>query len=77
MDPRTEQLIENALQLPDGDRLEVAEAVFASLRPQDRPPFDAAWAEVVRRRSAELRTGEVVPVTWSEIKAQIADHASG
>src|SRR5207244_3153142 len=35
MNPTTEQLVNSALALPDGDRLELVEALIASLQPAD------------------------------------------
>ena len=77
MSTKTEQLLEAALALPDEDRLEFVEALAASLRPEDRPPFDESWREVVRRRSAELKSGAVTPVPWSEVKRQAREKLSG
>lgn len=77
MSTTTEQLLEAALALPDEDRLEFAEALAASLRPEDRPPFDEFWGEVIRRRSAELRSGAVTPIPWSEVKRQAREKFSG
>jgi putative addiction module component (TIGR02574 family) len=77
MNSTTEQLFTAVLELPDEDRLELTEALIASLRPADQPPFDAAWGEVIRRRSAELRSGQVKPVSWSEVKRQAREQTSG
>jgi len=68
MTSSTDQLINAALALPDGDRVELVEAVLASLQAADRPPFDESWREVILRRSAELRSGQTAPVPWSEVK---------
>ena len=70
MNQTTEQLLDAALALPTGDRLEFVEALVASLRPEDRPPLDESWYETVRRRSAELASGQIKPVPWSEVKRQ-------
>jgi putative addiction module component (TIGR02574 family) len=70
MSSTTEEVLSAALALPDGDRLELVEALIASLQPTDRPPFDDSWREVIRRRSAELRSGAVSPVLWAEVKRQ-------
>ena len=40
MNSATDQLFETVLALPDSDRLEPAEALIASLQPNDRAPFD-------------------------------------
>lgn len=70
MNAAAEQLLNVAVTLPDGDRVELVEAILATLRPKDRPPFDDSWREVILRRSAELQSGEVTAVPWSEVKRQ-------
>jgi putative addiction module component (TIGR02574 family) len=77
MIPNTERLLTTVLELPDEDRLEFTEALIASLRPADQPPFDESWREVIRRRSAELRTGQVTPIPWAEVKRQLREKAGG
>ncbi len=77
MSTNTEQLLEAALALPDEDRLEFFEALAASLRPEDRPPFDESWREVIQRRSAELRSGAVAPLPWAEVKRQARERLLG
>jgi putative addiction module component (TIGR02574 family) len=76
MSPTTEHLLNAALALPEGDRLELVEALLASLQPADRPPFDESWRDVIRRRSAELRSGAVVPVPWAEVKRQAREQVA-
>jgi putative addiction module component (TIGR02574 family) len=77
MSAATEQLLEAALALPDEDRLEFVEALAASLRPEDRPPFDESWLKVIQRRSTELRTGAVTPIPWSEVKRKAREKSIG
>ncbi len=72
-----EEVLTAALALPDDDRLELVEALIASLQPADRPPFDESWREVIRRRSAELRSGAVTPIPWDEVKRQAREKAGG
>jgi putative addiction module component (TIGR02574 family) len=67
MNPATEQLLDAALALSDEERLEFVEALAASLQPTDRPPFDESWREVICRRSAELRSGQVSGIPLSEV----------
>ena len=67
MSPTAKNLLSTALDLEAEDRLEIVEALIVSLHhPTERPPFDDSWREVVRRRSAELASGLVTPVPWSE-----------
>lgn len=72
-----EQLLDAVLALPDEDRLEVAEAVIASLQPSDQSPLDDSWREVIRRRSAELRSGKVVGIPWDEVRRQAREKSGG
>jgi putative addiction module component (TIGR02574 family) len=71
-----EQLLSAALALPDGDRLQIAEALIVSLQPAGRPPFDESWRQTIKRRSEELRTGQVTPIPWAEVKRR-AEEAAG
>jgi putative addiction module component (TIGR02574 family) len=70
MSPTTEQLLSDAMALPEDDRLQLVEALIASLQPTHRPPFDESWRDVIERRSEELRTGKVKPLSWPEVKQQ-------
>lgn len=72
-----EDVLNAALALSAEDRLELIEALIASLGPTDHPPFDESWREVIRRRSAELRSGAVAPIPWSEVKRQAREKAGG
>jgi putative addiction module component (TIGR02574 family) len=76
MDGTTQQIIDAALALPDGDRVELMEALAASFRPDDRPPFDDAWRAMLERRSRELASGQVRPVPWNEVKNSVREKAS-
>jgi putative addiction module component (TIGR02574 family) len=77
MSPHTKELLTTILELPAEDRLEIAEALIAFLRPAQQPPLDPSWREVIRRRSAELRSGQVTPVTWEQVKQRAREKASG
>jgi putative addiction module component (TIGR02574 family) len=68
MNSNMDQVLTAALALPNGDRVELVEAILASLQPEDRPPFDESWRPVIERRSQELQSGRVVGVPWSDVK---------
>ncbi|QDV38546.1 addiction module protein [Tautonia plasticadhaerens] len=72
-----EHVLADALKLPEGDRLELVEALIVSFQSSEAPPFDDSWREVIRRRSAELDSGEVEPVPWSEVKRRAREAAGG
>ncbi len=77
MSPTSEQLLNAALSLSDAERLELVEALIVSLHPEDEPPFDVAWREVIEARAAELRSGEVTPVPWGQVKQQARERLGG
>jgi putative addiction module component (TIGR02574 family) len=77
MSAATKQLLDAALALSDDERLEFVEALAASLHPEDRPPFDESWREVIERRSAELRSGRVVPIPWNQVRSQARESLGG
>ena len=61
-------LLTAVLALPVDDRRELVEALLASLPPADAPPLDEAWRAVFARRSVELKSGQVAPIPWAEVK---------
>jgi putative addiction module component (TIGR02574 family) len=75
MNSNIDHVLNDALLLPSGDRVELVEAILASLQPEDRPPFDESWREVILRRSAELESGNVTGIAWSQVKAQARGQA--
>ena len=77
MNSTAEQLLSAALSLPEEDRLQFVEALIVSLQPTDRAPFDDSWREIIRRRSAELQSGQVTPVPWEDVKRQAREKAGG
>jgi putative addiction module component (TIGR02574 family) len=76
MSSTIDHVLTAALPLSDGDRVELVEALIASLQPGDRPPPDDSWREVIRRRSDELRSGKVTPVPWNEVRDAAREKAS-
>jgi putative addiction module component (TIGR02574 family) len=77
MNSSLDELFNAALALPDNDRAELVEALISSFHPQDRPPFDESWRDVIARRSAELQTGQVKPIAWDEVKRSAREKAGG
>ena len=73
----TEELLSAALELPDIDRFDLVEGLIASLQPEDQAPIDESWREIVRRRSAEVRSGQVVPIPWEEVKRRAREMTGG
>lgn len=70
MNSNMDHVLNAALELPDGERVELVEAIMASLQPEHRPPFDESWRAVILKRSAELRSGQVAAIPWNEVKGR-------
>lgn len=68
MNPTAQQVLTAALNLPEDDRLELVEALIDSSQQPDQPTFDDSWREVIQRRSTELRSGQMEPVSRSDLK---------
>ena len=77
MNSNMDQVLTTALALPNGDRVELVEAILASLQPEDRPPFDESWRPVIERRSQELQSGQAVGIPWSDVKKRARGQMGG
>jgi putative addiction module component (TIGR02574 family) len=67
--PATEQVLQTALALPPDERFQLVEALFAA--EQVPPPFEESWRAVIQRRSAELDSGAVADIPWSEVRQRL------
>src|ERR1051326_4106423 len=70
--PGTKQIIEDATALPVEERAIVVDSLLRTLNAPN-PEIDRAWADVAKRRLADLRTGRVKPVPGEEVFAQIRE----
>ena len=72
MNTATQGILNTALQLPDKERADLAASLIESLdRPFD-PDVQAAWAEEIHRRIADLDSGAVKAIPWDEARQMIA-----
>ena len=67
------ELLAEALRLPPSERGELAARLIESLDPTADNGIEAAWSAEIEQRLAELQTGQVQPVPWSEARRQILD----
>lgn len=64
------RLLDEALQLPAEDRAELALRLLDSIgEPADQ--VERAWIEEAKRRLADLDSGQVQTVPWSEARQRI------
>jgi len=67
----TEELIREAESLPVEQRAALVDSLLRTLNPPDAE-IDRKWAEVARRRLAELRAGRVKPVPAEVVFAEVS-----
>lgn len=65
------RLIEQAMELSAEERLRVAEQLVESVRDASEPGWDDAWRLELERRVAELRSGAVEALPWSEVRERL------
>lgn len=69
------EILETLLQLPDADRGELAARLLESLDSAAEVEAEAEWAEEIRTRIKDVRTGKVKTVPWTAAREQIMDDA--
>ena len=67
------QIIREALDLPDEDRATLAGLLIKSLEEDEQhdPDIEAAWAVEAERRWSEIESGAVKTIPWQEVKARL------
>ncbi|WP_433930052.1 addiction module protein [Sorangium cellulosum] len=74
-----EDVLVAALRLSAEDRAAVAAALIQSLDEPEQTTEDveAAWAEEIQQRLADVDAGAVTPVPWPEARRRILAAANG
>jgi putative addiction module component (TIGR02574 family) len=67
------KLLADAIQLPEGDRGDLAAKLIESLDPGSEDDVAAAWSAEIRQRLDELQSGQVQAVSWTEARRMILD----
>jgi putative addiction module component (TIGR02574 family) len=70
------KVLDEGLALSNNERRRVAEALLDSLAEASEDEIDPGWRDEVLRRIDEVRSGEVVPEPWSEVRRQIREARS-
>lgn len=64
-------ILKEALELPAEARAALADSLWDSLDQETDPGGEEAWLEEIRRRVAELDSGAVRAIPWSEARARL------
>jgi hypothetical protein len=67
---RTKDIILEASELPVEDRVRVVDSLLRTLNIPN-PDIDRAWARLAKNRLAELRSGQVKPISGHMVFAKI------
>lgn len=71
---RTKEIIDQALQLDERERAQIAHEMLASLGSAE---VSSDFARELERRIQDLESGAVKPVPWSEVRAELENLARG
>lgn len=71
MSPSAQKLLEEALQLPEEARADLAAALLESLEEELEEDVKAAWEAEIARRLEDVDSGRVRPIPWEEARTLI------
>jgi putative addiction module component (TIGR02574 family) len=77
MTDKAKALLAQALELEESERAEIAGSLLQSLEPPPSTDVDAAWRVEVRRRLAELDSGEAETIPWETVRDELLAKLSG
>ena len=68
MTRRAKKLLDEALELDPSDRADLAATLLESLDGEPEDGIEEAWAQEVERRVAEVESGALRTIPWSEAR---------
>lgn len=77
MSSTVEKLLEEALQLPEDARADLAAALLESLEGPPEEGVEEAWSQEIARRLREVESGAVRPIPWEEARRIIFGSRDG
>ena len=67
----TDTLLQDALELTDAERAELAALLLDSLEAEEESGVEAAWRSEIERRIRDLDSGVVEAVPWQEARRRL------
>ena len=68
MTAEAKRIFEQALALPEPDRLALIDALADSIVGDEQAEIDEAWRIEILRRVEQVRRGEVVLESWEDVR---------
>ena len=72
-----ERILQAVLALPDEEQLELVSALMSVVEERQARPFDEAWLDEIRRRSADDDAGLTPGSPWTEVKQRVRQSVIG
>jgi putative addiction module component (TIGR02574 family) len=73
MTQQTQHLLNEALQLPESERGDLAAKLLDSLDAAGEEDVEASWSAEIQKRLGELDAGQVQPISWPEARRMILE----
>jgi len=70
MPRKISEIVEEARQMPYGERAELIEQLIADSAKDIDPQIEKAWGDEALRRLAEMESGKVEPIPGEEVMAR-------
>jgi len=77
MKQTAQKVLDDALRLPEAERMHVVERLLAELDGEADDDADAAWAAEIERRAGQIERGEVQAVSWTQVKKAASIRSRG
>ena len=71
MTTQSQELLQNALALPEAERAEIAGSLIRSLDTETNEDLDATWAAEIQRRVEAIDRGEVRLIPWDDVMQEL------
>jgi putative addiction module component (TIGR02574 family) len=68
MTERTQELLQEALSLPDAERPEIVGSLLVSLDTNIDSDVDAVWRHELALRLDEVRSGKLATIPWDQVQ---------
>jgi putative addiction module component (TIGR02574 family) len=76
MKNKSKEIIEEVLALSENDRFDLIEQLLDSFeKEEDENTIDERWKAEILRRSQELESDSVKPISWSRVKKMAHDRS--
>jgi len=77
MTSKAEAVLTLALDLPEGERADLAAALLESLDPSPEADVEEAWRKEIARRVAAIEAGDVEMVPWERVREDLLAKLNG